>query len=459
MRQEVSALPLFACFACAPNPAFIGPDGVLTTSATDETASDTATLGDATEASTSESSGDCETPSFEVDFTAGVVDPRLVFHRGSTATFVDSTGVIQPSAAEQPRFDHACAPECDSLGLLVEDARTNELATDFALWAPSNSSIVANAGTAPDGTNTAWALTDAADEADHHVELWAPQWFDGERWTYSVFAKADALTELRLLDAASPNFSIASYDLAAGIVSGTQSGGDGTTVVDAGMQSWPGGWWRLWLTIQPAAGADRAIRIGLLVEGTEIYAGAGESLLVWGPQLERGGEPSSFIPTADAPPRSRTEDVALVSDLTWLDPTRGTLVLEFSRAFALAGDEWVMQLGDQSGANFFAVRAIEPAAFAAVMSRGGVEQGRAEFAFVAGARQRVALAYETGSWAASADGSPVATFAGIDLPEGISKLDLGASTPASVELGGHIAALRYYPCRRSDDDLRMLTAP
>lgn len=60
------------------------------------------------------------------DFTAGTLDPRVSFERGSTATFTDINGVITLAPAGQPRFDYF--PDMPfPRGLLLEGERTNIL--------------------------------------------------------------------------------------------------------------------------------------------------------------------------------------------------------------------------------------------------------------------------------------------------------------------------------------------
>ena len=50
----------------------------------------------------------------------------ITFTRGSTGTYVDSNGVIQTAAIDAPRFDHN-PDTLESLGLLVEESRTNSM--------------------------------------------------------------------------------------------------------------------------------------------------------------------------------------------------------------------------------------------------------------------------------------------------------------------------------------------
>lgn len=66
------------------------------------------------------------TPALYIDFTSGVLDPRITFARSSTATYTSSAGAITLAAVDQPRFDYFP----DSLlprGLMLEGSRTNVL--------------------------------------------------------------------------------------------------------------------------------------------------------------------------------------------------------------------------------------------------------------------------------------------------------------------------------------------
>ena len=53
-------------------------------------------------------------------------DSRITFYRSSIGTFVSDNGLIQTASADEARFDHDLATS-KSLGLLVEEARTNIL--------------------------------------------------------------------------------------------------------------------------------------------------------------------------------------------------------------------------------------------------------------------------------------------------------------------------------------------
>lgn len=66
-------------------------------------------------------------PRLALDFTTALLDPRITFTRsGDTATVTNSSGVIVGVNADLPRFDYdPTTLVCK--GLLIEEARTNEL--------------------------------------------------------------------------------------------------------------------------------------------------------------------------------------------------------------------------------------------------------------------------------------------------------------------------------------------
>lgn len=66
-------------------------------------------------------------PSLDLNFAAAkALGPLVTFTRASTATFINSAGVLQTAATDVPRFDHDPVTR-ESLGLLVEEQRTNLL--------------------------------------------------------------------------------------------------------------------------------------------------------------------------------------------------------------------------------------------------------------------------------------------------------------------------------------------
>jgi hypothetical protein len=72
-------------------------------------------------------------PTLDLNFAATKrLDPRIAFTRTSTGTFVGSNGLIQTAVSGAARFDHNPTTG-ESLGLLVEEARTNLLLNSATL--------------------------------------------------------------------------------------------------------------------------------------------------------------------------------------------------------------------------------------------------------------------------------------------------------------------------------------
>ena len=74
-------------------------------------------------------------PAFATYFTGvTTLDPRITFTRASSATYVDSAGVLQTATTNTPRFTYnpvTLAP----LGLMVEEARTNSIRNNTMIGA------------------------------------------------------------------------------------------------------------------------------------------------------------------------------------------------------------------------------------------------------------------------------------------------------------------------------------
>lgn len=74
-------------------------------------------------------------PSLALDFLSGSLDSRVSFSRASTATVIDSSGSIQSSPVNSPRFDFDPAT-LTQRGLLIEEPRTNLLTNSLISAVP-----------------------------------------------------------------------------------------------------------------------------------------------------------------------------------------------------------------------------------------------------------------------------------------------------------------------------------
>lgn len=128
---------------------------------------------------------------------AGAPGPTLDFTRGTDGTYYDAAGVLQTASPNVPRFDHD-PTTLEPLGLLLEAEATNECqdSVDFqsAFWL--DQFLLFGSTTEPDpfGTATASELTDDDDfrGSVSHAGFTA----DGEKTTFSVFLRKDAVSKV-----------------------------------------------------------------------------------------------------------------------------------------------------------------------------------------------------------------------------------------------------------------------
>jgi hypothetical protein len=74
-------------------------------------------------------------PALDLNFLSGTLDSRVAFSRASTATVIDSSGTIQTSAVNSPRFDFDPVT-LTQRGLLIEEPRTNLFTTSLISGVP-----------------------------------------------------------------------------------------------------------------------------------------------------------------------------------------------------------------------------------------------------------------------------------------------------------------------------------
>ena len=134
-------------------------------------------------------------PKLALDFTTASLDSRVTFTRTTDAThpatYIGSDGLVASAANNQPRFDYdpvtlACK------GLLIEESRANLLLqsnTFDTSWTATRASAVSQTVTAPDGSSSAFKLTEDSTASNTHF---IQQNVTGTlaAYTWSVYAKA-----------------------------------------------------------------------------------------------------------------------------------------------------------------------------------------------------------------------------------------------------------------------------
>lgn len=187
----------------------------------------------------------------------------------------------------------------------LDEARTNVVTQSIPTggpWAPLDVTVTGASGIAPDGTNTMVRIAETATTA-FHTNYCVVTIVASTVYTVSVYAKAAQNRYLQLMfDNGASSQLFATFDMQAGVVSGSLTAAGGAVVGAASIQNGGGGIYRC--IISGNLGAFTAGRMFTTLSNVATsgvfpsYAGnAANGLLVWGAQVEQGAFPSSYIPT------------------------------------------------------------------------------------------------------------------------------------------------------------------
>ena len=245
--------------------------------------------------------------------------------------YIKTTSTINSA----PRFDHDPTTG-ESLGLLVEESRTNLLTYseefDNGAWSKSQiqnfgSGSIVDAIASPDGSITADFVAENTATAIHRVQRSSLSITLGTSYTVSVYAKS---TNRNLyLNMAAHFGARANFNLLTGEIN---SSSGVASALDVG-----GGWYRCSLTgtaLSTKTTAGFFFQINTNTNDTdENYTGDGTSgIYLWGAQLEAGSLPTSYIPT-EGSTVTRAADVASISGSNfsgWYNEAVGSFYSESS---------------------------------------------------------------------------------------------------------------------------------
>ena len=377
--------------------------------------------------------------------TDAVTGQQLItFTRASTGTFTDSAGTLQTAATDVPRFDHNPTTG-ESLGLLVEEARTNLLqrSEEFdnaGTWGVLNATVTANTQLAPNGTTSAETLTDVNGVTSANVGCFQSTTLaDSTTYAMSCYVKAGTKTTCRvgIRDKAGVNI-FANFNVST--ISTTVGNAVSSTIQDAGN-----GWYRCTTICASATGATSPR--GLVYMDTGSYTANGTGTIhVWGAQLEAGALPSSYILNVNTPLGvTRSADVADLISQAIANNIR-TLYLEFRSP--ASGTRGVVSLNDNTANERVNVltSGTDPRL---VVFDGGVEQANVNGGTVtANQRTRVAVRINANDFAISINGGAVVTDTSGTLPT-VDRLMLGR-TQAGEYLNSTLARIVGWDTARPD---------
>ena len=404
-------------------------------------------------------------PTLDLNFArTKTLDPRITFTRASGGSYVGADGLIKYAGVNEARFDHDPVTG-ESLGLLVEESRTNLLtrSEEFndASWGRAGlhlfgSGSVANAIVAPDGLTTADLITENTATSQRNVQQVSTT--IGTK-TLSVFAKQGPGSRLlRLVD-----FNLtdgAQGETYFNLSTGTVVSGSGT------IQAFPNGWYRC--SIQTTTTVTSTYFISLAPSvNIFTYTGDGTSgIYIWGAQLEAGAFPTSYIPTQGST-RTRASDNASITGKNfseWYRQDEGTVFVRYNIKGSFGGDGYnrVFEFSDGTYNNDFSLLSVS------------TTDDMYEIWFIHGANQ---LNYNTVNttfnrfynWVAGYKENDFQRYS-IDVngildintytsisSSNFNQLGIGQDLFPIRKLNGHISRLTYFPKRLPNAQLQALT--
>lgn len=382
--------------------------------------------------------------------------------------------VLLTAGGGQPRFDHNPTTS-ESLGLLIEEARTNVslYSSYFASgWTRDFCSVTANSVVAPDGTLNAATLVEDT-TTNFHLTYPAAVTSVAGTYTASVYLKQAGRRYAAVqiyINGATSRYTIL-VDLSNGSFVSSNTVGTPTST-SYSITSVGNGWYRVSVTAAQTSTSNLGIAFGAgnsatpsYSAGFPTYTGNGwDAIYFWGAQVEAGTFATSYIPTVAAA-ATRAADAASMTGAnftSWFNNSEGTTYAETS---TIGGTNSVQYLGvykfsDGTIANRFGLYGRPLAAgYGAVMTTNGttvagLEPVSGSTSTTVNTYSRLAYSYKVNEFSATRNASTVTT----DTAGGVAavnKLEIGIYDDV---LNGYIKKLAYYPIAVTSAQLQALTS-
>jgi hypothetical protein len=394
------------------------------------------------------------TPAIDFNFAATKqLDSRITFTRGSSGTYLDSSGILQTASSNIARFTHDPVT-LSSLGLLIEGSSTNLITyseqINNAAWTHVGGSHTANQTTAPSGEVTADLFTENSAASTQHRMFQIPVVATGTTYTVSVFVKrASGSRQFGLTLTTTTAVARVYFNLDTGTV-GTVVAGSGT------ITAYPNGWYRCTATgvADGLTGTTFLQMCNGTTSGSETYTGDGTSgLYIWGAQLEAGAFATSYILTTTATV-NRAADVATMTGTnfsSWYNTAQGSFA--WSGIRLANGVAW--SINDTTLNNRLHPDGTLKRAYASISStsESGVFGGGTSAPNNAVFSEAIGYLTQSYYYASSAGDTGSASFVGIPS---VTQLQLGNVTNAA-RYSGTLSRLRYYRVRLPNASLQAIT--
>ena len=356
------------------------------------------------------------------------------FTRDTTATYVDSDGLIKTAKAGHARIDYLDNADGH---LLLEPARTNSLlqSNQFdTTWTTSNATVTSGQ-TGVGGSTDAWLFNSSTGYMLQFVSLSGAS-------TMSVYAKKGTAQGIRIrIDATTE--ANCYIDLSNGSELFSHSGTN-LDVTNVGND-----WYRISLSIDSTISNVRFYAIDNTATSTS------GTVYIQYAQLEAGSYATSYIPTEGSSVTRAADSTNQTPVSGIIGQTEGTLFLEFEdKDYSFSSIARGLSISDGTYTNRIYISQLTSGAIY-VYSTGGAELQSTPLA--SGGVLKVALAYKANDYALYVNGTSVATDTSATVPA-CNKLYLGQEIGLTANcLNKPYREVKLYDTRLSNAELATLT--
>lgn len=373
-----------------------------------------------------------------LDFATGVVDNQITYSRASSATYFDSSGVLQTAAVDEPRI-HYLQDGSGYYGFYVEGSSTNickysdELSN--AVWnktVAEDITVEENIDSLMPGVN--WSTVTVSNTSH---SIWQILTVSAETtYTISFYAKRGTLTDCK--------YRVWDNSNSATIVALTSYYNEINS----------SNWTRVELTFTTPVGCAEIFFWPLRESGVTgtIYLG--------GFQIEQQSFATSYIPTTTAS-ASRAADVASI-DLTkvsWFNSSEGTLYIYV----AMSSDEniqRIISIDNNSTTDRIELITIDNDSFQGTVRENSIgtcfatTPGSVDLTTV----NEAAFGFKENNAASAINGSVTTTDTTVTMPNNLVKFRIGRDVQGLYPGFMVLSEIRYYSKRLTNAQLQAITS-
>ncbi len=389
--------------------------------------------------------------------TTGKATDLITFTRSTTGTYLGSDGLLKTANTNEPRIEYDA--DGNLKGLLIEEQRSNLLhqseAFNNVYWGKVQLNTLSNGVTAPDGTTDTITLSASTSNGAYIAR--SNLGSAGQGYTASVYAKAGTHDIIRITNQSSGTTG-GWFDL----TNGTTLSSNGANNVSR-IEYVGNGWYRCSRYFDSWINTNNALLFGVSLLDGSTQSAVGDTVSLWGAQLESGSFPTSYIPTSGSTV-TRTADIANVNPSTFeLNQNESTLLVSGTsmptRGVGTVKEFWCASLHTASGyANmrFYSGGVANSAVQDAVGFDSGVQFDATGATISPPVEFTSVLAIKDNDV-----GYANQSMTGVNIDTSSTFSDFNnlriGSTGSGSYLNGHVKSVKYYPVRLTNNQLKALT--